>query len=355
MENGLHLPTRLRLALATGLAAAYQMLAPAAAAEPANVFPEGSCELIENGAARGWTLQPGAELRAEGANHYLQFSSADGKESAWALGVLKLNPDWEALRVTVRLKATGLKPGPDAWHCAHCILNFRTADGKDAGFADSPRLTRDSDWVTQTVTAEIPKNAVALHLQPGLWVSSGVMGLDDVVIVPVDKPGPFVVPALPLRPDGGFVEGTFEVLSADGNQAQGWSEWPAVAELVAADGNHWVRLGNRNPNATPAIRANLRLPPTCRTLRLSVRLKASGLKCGPEPWQNARVVLSPCTADGEPLPSLPGPALTQDSDWQTLTTTLTPSPQTRYLVLWVGLWQATGVLEIDDVRVQALE
>lgn len=105
----------------------------------------------------------------------------------------------------------------------------------------------------------------------------------------------------------------------------------------------------------PAIRANLRLPQACGKLRLSVCLKATGLKCGPEPWQNVRIVVSPCNADGQPLPSLPGPGLTQDSDWQTLETTLTPSPETRYLVLWIGLWQATGVLEIDDVQVRVAE
>jgi hypothetical protein len=355
MGNRLRLPRRPLIAFVASLAAVLPMAGLAAPAELANIFPEGSFEQLNGGAAKGWTLQPGAELKAEGSNHYLQFSSADGKESAWALGTLKLNPEWEALRVTVRLKATHLKPGPEAWHCAHCILNFRTADGKDAGFAEAPKLTRDSDWVTQTVTAEIPKNAVVLHLQPGLWASAGVMCLDDVVITPVEKPGPFATSVVRVRPDTGFAEGQFETLSADGKQPQGWGEWPAGAELAEQGGNHWVRLTNRNPKAMPAIRANLRLPQACGELRLTARLKTTGLKCGPDVWQNARVVISPCTADGQPLPSLPGPALTQDSDWQTLETTLTPSPETCYLVLWIGLWQATGVLEIDDVQMRAAE
>jgi hypothetical protein len=355
MTERLRLPEFSIVVLVAGLAAVLQMAGPAAAAEPANLFPEGSCEFIENGAAKGWTLQPGAELKAEGANHYLQFSSADGKESAWALGTLKLKPEWEALQVTARLKATDLKPGPEAWHCAHCILNFRTADGKDAGFAESPKLRRDSDWVTQTVTVEIPKGAAALHLQPGLWAARGVMCLDDVVITPVEKPGPFAGPVVRLSKDTGFAEGQFETLTADGSQAQGWSEWPTVAMLVGEGGNHWARITNRNPTAMPTLRANLRLPPACKSLRLSVRLQARDLRCGPEPWQQARVVISPCTADGQPLPSLPGPALAQDSAWQTLETTLAVTPETRYLVLWVGLWQATGSLDVDDVQVTVIE
>ncbi len=355
MTERLRLPEFPIVILAACLAAGLQWSGLAAAAESANLFPAGSCELIENGAARGWTLQPGAELKAEGANHFLQFSSTDGKESAWALGTLKLDPEWEALQVTVRLRATDLKPGPEAWHCAHCILNFRTADGKDAGFAESPKLTRDSDWVTQTVTVEIPKKAVALHLQPGLWAASGVMGLDDVVIIPVVKPGPFAAAAVPLSKDTGFVAGQFEALTADGIQAVGWSEWPAGARVLATTGNHWAQITNRNPKAMAAIRANLRLPPACKSLRLSVRLQATNLRCGPESWQNARVVISPCDVDGQPLPSLPGPALTQDADWQTLEATLAVTPETRYLVLWVGLWQATGTLGIDDVQVTVIE
>lgn len=355
MADRLLLPPRPSMALVASLAVAITLTTLAAPADPANVFPEGSLEDLNGGAAKGWTLQPGAELKAEGGNHYLQFTSPDAKQSAWALATLRLDPEWAALRVTARLKATGLKLGPEAWHKANCILNFRTADGKDAGYPTGPTLSADSDWVTQTVTVDIPKHAVALHLQPGLWASGGVMCLDDVSIVPVEKTGLFPGPIVRLDPKKGFVEGQFETLAADGAQPQGWGEWPAVAQLLAQDGTHWVRITNHNPKATPAIRANLRLPQACGTLHLSVRLKATGLKCGPEPWQNARVVISPRTGDGAPLPSLPGPTLTQDSDWQTLETTVSPTPETRYLVLWIGLWQATGVFEFDEVQVRATE
>ena len=326
-----------------------------AAAEPASVLPQGSFELLEGGAAKGWKLLPGAELKADGTNHYLQFTGVEGKDSAWALATLKLDPEWGMLKVSARLKVTNLKCGPEAWHKANFILNFRTADGKDAGYPGGPSLSADSDWVTQTVTVDIPKHAASLHLQPGLWASSGVMCLDDVTITPVEKTGLFPGPIVPLTREAGFVEGRFETLAADGRQPQGWGEWPVVAQLMEEGGNHWVRITNRNATATPAIRANLRLPAGCVSLRLSARLQATGLICGAEPWQNARIVVAPCTADGQPLSSLPGPALTQDAEWQTVETTLSLSPETRYLVLWIGLWQATGVLEVDEVQVRVAE
>ena len=121
-----------------------------------------SNEQLEGNAAKGWKLLPGAELKAEGANHYMQFTNTDPKQSAWALATLKLDPDWGALRVSARIKVTTLKVGPEGWHNARCILNFRTADNKDAGYPQGPLLTADSDWVTQTVTVDIPKNATAL-------------------------------------------------------------------------------------------------------------------------------------------------------------------------------------------------
>ena len=157
------------------------------AAEPPNVLPEGSFELLDNGVAKGWELMPGAELKTDGTNHFLQFTNTDHKASAWARAVLKLDPGWSALRISARLKATKLEVGPDGWNNARCILNFRTADGKDAGMPPPPLLTADADWGTQTVTVDIPKNAATLHLQPGLWAATGVMCLDDVTIIPVEK------------------------------------------------------------------------------------------------------------------------------------------------------------------------
>jgi hypothetical protein len=344
------------IVFALSLAALLALFPKAAAgAEPANIFPQGSFELLEGGAPKGWTLLPGAELKAEGDNHYLQFTGVEGKDSAWALATLPLDPEWSTLKVSARLKVTNLKCGPEGWHKANCILNFRTAEGKDAGYPGGPSLSADSDWGTQTVTVDIPKNAASLHLQPGLWASAGVMCLDDVTITPVERPGLFSGPIVRLDRETGFREGTFEMLSADGAQAQGWSEWPLVAQLAEHDGNHWLRISNSNTKAMPAIRANVRLPSGCQSVRVSARLKASGLRCGREPWQNARVVISPCRADGQPLGSLPGPALTQDSDWQTVETTLALAAETRYLLLWVGLWQATGVLEVDDVQVWVVE
>ena len=335
------------------LASLWPALAAGAAPEPANVFPQGNFETLEGGRAKGWTLQPGAELKTEGANHYLQFTSTTGG-SAWALGTLKLDPEWSALRVSARMKVAGLKLGSAGWHNARCILSFRTAGGKDAGFPEPPKLTSDSDWVTQTVTVEIPENAASLHLQPGLWGCQGVMGLDDVVITPVEKPAPFDFRVVGLHKERGLVEGAFETLSTDGKQPQGW-EWHLWARLSSARGNHWAKITNENPLAMPAIRTVIRVSPSVRKVLITARMKASGLKCGPEPWQNARVVVSPCAADGQPLPSLAGPALSKSSDWASVESVAALDPATRYLVLWAGLWQATGVLEIDDIQVTPTE
>jgi hypothetical protein len=347
--------TRFQRITLAGICAALVAVRTAPAADPVNVLPHGNFETLDGATPKGWKIMGTAELKTDGANHYLQFTNTDHKTSAWALATLQLDPEWGALRVSARIKATDLKNGPEGWHNARCILNFRTADGKDAGYPQGPLLTADSDWVTQTVTVDIPTNATALHLQPGLWAATGVMGLDDLIITPVEKPSLFPGPIVRLDKDAGFPDGTFETLAADGMLPRGWGEWPVVAQLVNQDNNRWVKITGQNPKAMPTIRTNIRLPPGCKSLRISARMKTTGLKCGTEPWQNARIVVSPCDANARPLPSLAGPALANDSDWTTLETVVSPLPETRYLVLWAGLWQATGVLEIDDVQVTLVE
>ncbi len=322
-----------------------------AATEAPNVFPAGSFELLDGGQPRGWNLLPGSAVRTDGANHYLEFTNADPKNSAWAMATLKLDPEWGSLRVSARLRVANLKLGSAGWHNARLILNFRTADGKDAGFPEGPQLRADSDWVTQTVTVDVPATAATLALQPGLWGCTGVMGLDDIVVTPVVKPSPFAGPLLRLDPQRGLVEGSFETLTDDGRQPVGW-EWSPAARLMGGAGNHWVRLTNRNPLAAPAIRANLWVRPGTRALTIKVRLKTAGLKCGADPCGHARLVVSSRTIDDEPLASVIGPGVTTDTaDWADLSTIVAVPPTARYLVLWIGLWQATGQLDIDDVRV----
>ncbi len=95
---------------------------------------------------------------------------------------MKLTPQIASLSISVRMRATNLKPGKEGWHDARVAMSF---EGVASGFAPQvPELRADSDWVTQVVELKVPKGATRLNIQPALFRCTGVFEIADLTVTP---------------------------------------------------------------------------------------------------------------------------------------------------------------------------
>jgi len=156
------------------------------------VFPRGSFEKLNSSgrSAEGWSRssRKNIELAEKDGNHWIRIKNDDPGSTVYIGAALKLNPDWYAVRVSVRMKATNLKTGKEGWHNARLVMSFKDSKGKMVGgYPKQPRLKADSDWTELSAVLDIPKGAVVLYFQPGLYFATGVMELDDIKILGMDE------------------------------------------------------------------------------------------------------------------------------------------------------------------------
>jgi len=152
-----------------------------------------------------------------------------------------------------------------------------------------------------------------------------------------------------------FAIGSFDKIDAKRNFPVGWgAARPSKTEVRSEDGNRFVRLTNDDPRAVVNIHGVIKLRSEWKALKISARMKAVGLKVGQAGWHNARVVVRFEDARGELVRYSPSPSLRKDSDWTTVTVTVPVPEKAAHVLFQPGLYFATGVMEIDDIRVEPL-
>jgi hypothetical protein len=143
--------------------------------------------------------------------------------------------------------------------------------------------------------------------------------------------------------------GDFEQLTTDGKLAS-W-QLPANAQVIAENGNHFVRVSQ--PNAGNAwLTLKVPLKPEWKQLTVSGRLRLSGLKKGDAEYKTARLQFNFENAKGERIGDWPAmPTLTEDTGWKEVSETVVIPEGAKVLALWPGFMEAAGTLDIDDVQV----
>ena len=157
------------------------------ASAQANLLPQGSFEQpgVNTGWAEGFNIPNTKEFKvvSEGGKHWLRLENSDAARSLDTVhAYVKVAPEIASLVVSVRLKATNLKPGKEGWHTARVALMF---EGGSFGFPpEVPELRADSDWVTKSVELKVPKGATRLNIQPAMFYCTGVFEIADLTVTP---------------------------------------------------------------------------------------------------------------------------------------------------------------------------
>ncbi|MDQ3814516.1 MAG: hypothetical protein M3347_11265 [Armatimonadota bacterium] len=317
-------------------------------------FPEGTFEeLDQDGFPIGWRRPKNRRVQIieEKGNHFLRLTNDDPSAEVFLDSYWKLDPQWQGIKVSARLRAQHLKTGKQPWYNARLGYGYTDATGKTVGpYLQCPELNQDSDWKTVSVRSTIPAGALYLHLRAYLQQATGTFDLDDIRIT---EDTSLNLPRLLLR--AGFPEGKFEEIDDQGEPA-GWKlKGRRGVELIAEDGNHFLRLANANPSATVAADSSFKLDPLWKAMHIRVRMRARDLEIGANPLDVAQLRYTFEDAEHTKLGRFPPLlALQQDADWTTLEAKVL-IPEGAFLIRLMPMLQnATGVVDIDDIAIDPI-
>ncbi|MHB1033739.1 MAG: sugar-binding domain-containing protein [Pirellulales bacterium] len=152
-----------------------------------NLLPQGSFEApgANSDWAEGFNIPNNQEFKVVSANgkHWLRIENRDaGRQLDYVHAYVKATAKITSLTVSVRMRATNLKIGKEAWHTARVALMF---EGGSFGFPPQvPELRADSDWVTKSVELPVPAGATRLNIQPAMFCCTGVFEIADLTVTP---------------------------------------------------------------------------------------------------------------------------------------------------------------------------
>jgi len=190
-------PTRIIQTLVLGLSIA---IAPVAHATPSatNLVRHGSFDQGPAGwAADATRLRGGITFPTEGTNRWAVLEAPATSLSQR----IHLDPDWLSLRVSARMRVTGVTVGKESYQDARLAMDFKDADGKH--MSPWPKVfhaTGTSEWVSHERIFKIPQGAATLDINPAIFGPSGKVEFADISVTIARSKGMPIADA-PL-PDG---------------------------------------------------------------------------------------------------------------------------------------------------------
>jgi len=169
----------------------------------------------------------------------------------------------------------------------------------------------------------------------------------------------------PATPVNLFPEGSFETLTPEGNPVSWEIPHPSYQKQLGAsfrvqvepNGNRFVTLENVDSAKALHIAAIVPLPEGATRVRVRFKIRARGLFASPQPeWSSAQLGGNWIDASGADLGYLRGTQQrikTDVPDWMEFEEVLTPPAGAARIRLQPGLYQTTGALDLDDIKVFA--
>lgn len=326
-------------------------------------FPQGNFEQLNpDGTPVGWHYSDPQRVSVveEAGNHFLRVTNDNAKSQVLATGYFKLDPEWKGVQISVRLRATGLKPGPVSWMNARLSYNYANALGdRIGGWPQTADVRADTDWKTMTVRSAIPAGTAYLRFDATLQECLGTLDVDDIDVQPLETtegaPGLIVrVADKPLKPQPGnlITAGAFERVDAQG-QAAAWElSDPGRVRIMEEDGNHFLRVTSARAGGTVGARCTVPLDPAWQKLVVRARMRAAGLRLGGNAGEQAQVGVEFADAAGRRLGTRQEvPALKHESDWVVLESTVYIPAGAVSATIKPEIVNSVGQVDFDDIQV----
>lgn len=135
----------------------------------------------------------------------------------------------------------------------------------------------------------------------------------------------------------------------------GWGD-ATCRPMKDPDGNHYVRIVQRNPGTMTSIYRKHDIPAGCRKLAISLRGRVTGLVLGDEPWYDARVIANIKNAEGTVVKA-DAVIFHQDTDgWERKSKVIDLPEGAVLLEYLVTMFNCkAGAFDVDDLRVTLLK
>jgi len=367
-----------RRTLATGCCVALLAMAPVAAPQkttladaapavgatqmPLNIAANGDFETLDdNLQPSGWSLElaagdrDGLERRQaiqiieeDNGNHFVSLH-ASGMGNTRKIGhPVLLSPAWRTLKVSARVRSTGLKEGANPWEDAHIGIVYYDAKNKELAFDKAVAPIADLEWTTMGRVLRIPFGAHHLIIDAGNFGAAGEFAIDDLRVEPDG-----IIDAPPLQKE--FFDGTFEKLDKDG-QPLGWPiKGRKGIRVMEENGNHFLRVDNPIRDNEIGVDAFWNLDPNVPELRFRARVRGRNIKRGPNPPDTARLDITFTNEYGLTVSNLPFLELEAASDWKIREFTAPIVSRFTLLKLSAILFYAGGTLDIDDLQIEPVQ
>ncbi len=152
--------------------------------------------------------------------------------------------------------------------------------------------------------------------------------------------------------------GDFETATLEATWPDDWSRPKAgSSSWEKEDDRHCIRINTTEPGETVLIYRVIPVPADAKALEMSLRARVIGLKCGPQPWFDARIMADFKTPTGQKLKGARPLAFRKDTDgWvERKVRFLVPSGGVA-LEIMPTLFQAySGSFDIDELQVTVID
>ena len=151
------------------------------AATPDSLVVNGDFETDANkdGSPDGWPKRPGMSASRETGNTWLVLEGNHVSTSQR----IKLEPEWWELKLTMRMRVTGVVRGNESWKNARLAMSFHDGKGKRVGeWPNVFNATGTGEWVPCEREYDVPWGAESLVLNPANFGAEGKVEFDDIRI-----------------------------------------------------------------------------------------------------------------------------------------------------------------------------
>jgi len=245
------------------------------------LLPAAEPNLIVNpGTGKLWGGTPAAGVTAE-LRDGEGYVAIDGANKQYHIPI-PLTPGVTSLKVTLKLRATGVVPGKEGWQNGRLAMRFYGKDGKGVGpWPDVFSAKGDTDWINCERVYAVPGGAVRLMLEPANFGTAGKAEFSNLRVEAIGAAKPAATGAnLIVNPATGKLRA--------GNPAAG-----ITAELREGQGFIAIDGANRQLNIAIPIEAGVKL------LRIKTRMRLTGVVPGKESWQDGRLAMRFYGKDGK--------------------------------------------------------
>ena len=155
-------------------------------AAPRSLLTNGGFEILDGGLPRDWQIEnPGVSVKGGSDGRWLAITRSAGQDQPTASAVVTIPRDARFMRVTARVRASGVRRGSEDWHLPGIFIHIRDGAGARVDRPTAPALLLERDtaaWTVMVSEFPVPRAGDVVQIHLTVCGPSGTLEVDDVVV-----------------------------------------------------------------------------------------------------------------------------------------------------------------------------